>query len=87
MKGQKESRVDLVEKKIKALTNVIQGLMNEIQGLMNEMSQVKDLSIGTLETIRLMPDYELALKKLMDNLSNNGEDKETDLKEFEGLDD
>jgi gas vesicle protein len=80
MKGQKESRVDLVEKKIKALINVIQGLMNEI-------SQVKDLSMGTLETIKLMPDYELALKKLMDNLSNNGEDKETDLKEFEGLDD
>lgn len=80
MKGEKQSRVDLLEKKVKALTNVMQGLMNE-------MSQVKDLSIGTLETIKLMPDYELALKKLMDNLSNASEDKEDDLKEFEGLDD
>lgn len=80
MKGEKQSRVDLLEKKVKALTNVMQGLMNE-------MSQVKDLSIGTLETIKLMPEYELALKKLMDNLSNASEDKENDLKEFEGLDD
>ena len=87
MKGEKQSRVDLLEKKVKALTNVMQGLMNENQVLMNEMSQVKDLSIGTLETIKLMPEYELALKKLMDNLSNASEDKENDLKEFEGLDD
>ncbi len=87
MKGEKQSRVDLLEKKVKALTNAMQVLMNEMRGLMNEMSQVKDLSMGTLETIKLMPDYELALKKLMDNLSNASEDKEDNLKEFEGLDD
>lgn len=87
MKGEKQSRVDLLEKKVKALTNVMQGLINEMQGLMNEMSQAKELSMGTLETIKLMPEYELALKKLMDNLSNASEDKENDLKEFEGLND
>ena len=42
MNGQKKSWVDLVEKKIKALTNVMQGIMND-------MAQMKDLSIGTLE--------------------------------------
>ena len=62
MNGQKQSRVDLVEKKIKALTNVMQGIMNDI-------AQMKDLSIGTLETIKLMPDYDEALDKLKENLS------------------
>ena len=44
MKSQKASRVDLVEKKIKALVNVIQGLMDEI-------GNMKDLSIGTLKQL------------------------------------
>ena len=68
MNGQKASRVDLVEKKIKALTNVMQGIMND-------MAQMKDLSIGTLETIKLMPDYDKALNKLKQNLKKEeGED-------------
>jgi hypothetical protein len=67
MKGQKQSRIDLVEKKIKALTNVMQGIMNE-------MAQMKDLSVGTLETIKLMPDYEEALNKLKENLKKEEDD-------------
>ena len=67
MKGQKQSRIDLVEKKIKALTNVMQGIMNE-------MAQMKDLSVGTLETIKLMPDYEEALNKLKENLKTEEDD-------------
>ena len=67
MKGQKQSRVDLIEKKIKALTNVMQGIMNE-------MAQMKDLSVGTLETIKLMPDYEEALNKLKENLKKEEDD-------------
>lgn len=67
MKGQKQSRIDLVEKKIKALTNVMQGIMNE-------MAQMKDLSVGTLETIKLMPDYEEALDKLKENLKKEEDD-------------
>ena len=70
MKGQKASRVDLVEKKIKALTNVMQGIMNDI-------AQMKDLSIGTLETIKLMPDYDEALDKLKENLKKEEEEDDT----------
>jgi hypothetical protein len=61
MNGQKSSRVDLVEKKIKALTNVMQGIMDD-------MAQMKHLSIGTLETIKLMPDYDEALDKLKEKI-------------------
>ena len=71
MKGQKQSRVDLVEKKIKALTNVMQGIMNDI-------AQMKDLSIGTLETIKLMPDYNDALDKLKENLKKEEDNDNSD---------
>ena len=56
----------LVEKKIKALTNVMQGIMDE-------MARMKDLSIGTLETVKLMPDYGEALDKLKENLKKEEE--------------
>ena len=57
MKGQKSSRVDLLEKKIQALINVVQQLLDE-------NAYLKDLAVGTLETIKCMPDYEEAIEKL-----------------------
>ena len=57
MKGQKSSRVDLLEKKIQALINVVQQLLDE-------NAYLKDLAVGTLETIKHMPDYEEAIDKL-----------------------
>jgi len=57
MKGQKSSRVDLLEKKIQALIKVVQQLLDE-------NAYLKDLAVGTLETIKLMPDYEEAIEKL-----------------------
>lgn len=71
MNGQKKSRVDLVEKKIKALTNVMQGIMDE-------MAQMRDLSVGTLETIKLMPDYSEALEKLKETLTKKEDDDNSD---------
>ena len=53
----KESTLIQMQKKIQSLTNVIQYLMNEVQS-------IKTLSMGTLETIKQMPDYEEALGKL-----------------------
>ena len=57
MKGQKSSRVDLLEKKIQALIKVVQQLLDE-------NAYLKDLAVGTLETIKCMPDYEEAIDKL-----------------------
>ena len=57
MKSQKSSRVDLLEKKIKALIGVVQQLLDE-------NAYLKDLAVGTLETIKHMPDYEEAIDKL-----------------------
>ncbi len=57
MKGEKQSRVDLLEKKIEALIRVVQQLLDE-------NAYLKDLSVGTLETIKLMPNYEEAIEVL-----------------------
>ncbi len=57
MKSQKSSRVDLLEKKIQALIGVVQQLLDE-------NAYLKDLAVGTLETIKQMPDYDEAIEKL-----------------------
>ncbi len=57
MKGHKQSRTDLLEKKVQALIGVVQRLLDE-------NAYIKDLAVGTLETIKQMPDYEEAIDKL-----------------------
>jgi cell shape-determining protein MreC len=57
MKGQKQSRVDSLEKRMAAVTNVLQELINELNNL-------RTISIGTLQTIKEMPDYDEAIEKL-----------------------
>ena len=57
----KESTLLEMKKKIESLTNVVQALINETNNL-------RTLSMGTLQTIKLMPDYEKALGKLKEQL-------------------
>ena len=57
MKTQKQSRTDLLEKRVDALIKVVQQLLDE-------NAYLKDLSVGTLETIKLMDNYEDAIEKL-----------------------
>lgn len=46
------------------MKNKVDAVVRVTQHLLNEITQVKDLSIGTLETIKKMPGYEKALEKL-----------------------
>ena len=57
MKTQKQSRTDLLEKKVQALIGVVQQLLDET-------AYLKDLAVGTLETIKQMDDYEQAIEEL-----------------------
>ena len=61
MKGSKQSRTDLLEKKVQALIGVVQQLLDE-------NAYLKDLAVGTLETIKQMPDYEQAIEKLKEKM-------------------
>ncbi len=69
MKGQKSSRTDLLEKKIQALINVVKQLLDE-------NAYIKDLAVGTLETIKLMPDYEEAIEKLKTEVARKSSETE-----------
>ena len=68
MKGQKQSRQDLLEKKVQALINVVQQLLSE-------NTYLKDLSVGTLEAIKLMPGYEKAIEQLKEKIKEESETK------------
>ena len=57
MNGKKQSRTDLLEKKVQALISVVQQLLDET-------AYLKDLAVGTLETIKQMDDYEQAIEDL-----------------------
>ena len=57
MNGKKQSRLDLLEKKNNELDKVVKMIIGEV-------TNVRTLSIGTLETIKQMPDYEEAIDKL-----------------------
>ena len=57
MKGSKQSRVDNLEKRMAAMTNVVQQLINEVQHL-------RTLSLGSLQTIKKLPGYDDAIEEL-----------------------
>jgi len=62
MKGSKQSKADHQAKQIQALINVVQQLLDET-------AYLKDLAVGTLETIKCMPDYDEAINKLKEQVT------------------
>ena len=72
MNGKKQSRTDLLEKKVQALIGVVQQLLDET-------AYLKDLAVGTLETIKQMDDYEQAIEDLKKKMvEESGKAEETD---------
>ena len=65
----KESTLLEMKKKIESLTNVVQFLMNEVNHL-------RELGVGSLETIKLMPGYEDAINDLKKQMEENVEQKQ-----------
>jgi gas vesicle protein len=62
MKGMKSSRTDLLEKKVEALVRVVQQLLDE-------NAYLKDLSVGTLETVKQFKEYDEAIEKLKEKVA------------------
>jgi cell shape-determining protein MreC len=63
------------------MKNKIETLGKAVQFLMREVPQLKDLAVGTLETIKQMDDYEQAiedLKKKMAEKSSKAEEINAD---------
>jgi predicted ribosome quality control (RQC) complex YloA/Tae2 family protein len=53
----KENKLLEMQNKVKAMTNVLQQLINEI-------THLRELGVGTLETLKLMPGYQDAIDAL-----------------------
>ena len=64
----KENTLLEMKNKIEAQSRVIQALINEIR-------HMRELSIGTLETIKLMPGYEKAIEDLKNTMVEEVEQK------------
>ncbi len=75
MKGSKQSRTDLLEKKLQATINIIKQLLDE-------NAYLKDLAVGSLETIKLMPGYDKALEKLKQKLKEDGEKEKVEVQTY-----
>ena len=70
MKGQKQSRIDNVEKRLAAITRVLQELIHDVQN-------TKTVALGVHQTIKEMPDYEEAIEKLKEKaVREHGEGEE-----------
>ena len=63
----KESTLLEMQNKIKAITSVLQQLINE-------NTQLRDLAVGTLETIKHMPDYDKAIEQLKQEVTKKEEE-------------
>ena len=66
----KESTLIEMQNKIKALTNVVQNLLSE-------NLQLRDLSVGTLETLKLMPGYDEAIEQLKESVTKKEDEDGT----------
>jgi hypothetical protein len=55
------------------MRNKIESLTNIVQYLLQENQNIKTLASGTFETIRFMPDYDDAVKKLADRVKSEKE--------------
>ena len=79
MSKEKQSRADLQDKKIQALIAVVQRILDE-------NAYIKDLAVGTLETIKNMNGYDKAIDKLKEKMaaeSSEAEKADTSTKTFE----
>ena len=70
MKGSKQSKADHQQKQIDAIIGTLRNMMGEMENLRN-------LSVGTLETVKLMPDYQKALSDLMEKNKEQTKQEET----------
>ena len=69
------------EQKLVELVNKVNNLESYIKQIITELYNLKDLSVGTLEAVKIMPGYVDAIKKLTEKLkkANESNDKKLEL--------
>ncbi len=64
------------EQTLLEMKNKIESLTRIIQHLINEITHLRELSVGTLETVKLMDGYEDAIEKLQKSMEDNVKQKQ-----------
>tara|TARA_Y100000592_G_C5315012_1_gene242012 strand:+ start:382 stop:582 length:201 start_codon:yes stop_codon:yes gene_type:complete len=64
------------EQKLIEMKNKLDKLDQIMQQVIQEMYNLKNLSVGTLETIKRMPDYDKALEKLKEDSKKEKQSKD-----------
>mgnify|MGYP000426135013 FL=1 len=67
------------EQTILEMKNKIEVLGKNVQGLIAQNGHLTELAIGTLETIKLMPDYKEAIEALRVKMESEAEDKKIEI--------
>jgi len=68
------------EKELLNIKNKVNALSNVMQQVITEIGNLRDLSVGTLETLKLMDGYTEAIEVLKTNMIEQAEkDKEKEL--------
>ena len=63
------------ESKLIEMQNKLESLGAATNRIINELANLKDLSVGTLELVKRLPDYEKALDVLKDNYKKKEENE------------
>ena len=70
------------EQTLLEMKNKIDALTRVLQHLIAENTHLRELGVGTLETLKLMPGYDAAIEQLKQNMAEEKENKEKE-KELE----
>ena len=63
------------EQTLLEMKNKVEALTRVLQQLITENTHLRELGVGTLETLKLMPNYQEALDELKDNMIKKTEEK------------
>ena len=63
------------------MKNKIESIGRILQHLINENNHLRELSVGTLEALKLMPGYDEAIEQLKESLTNKEEEKDGAVKQ------
>ena len=69
----------MIEFPVRKLKERLDSATRVIEGLLIEVSHLRELSVGTFETVKLLPGYDEALEKLKENLKKDEKEQENEL--------
>jgi hypothetical protein len=67
------------EQSLIEMKNKVEALSRVMQQVINEITNLRDLSIGTLETLKNMPGYDDAIEKLKADVITKSDEKKLEL--------